>query len=117
MQYKSVAIDVTGHVIEVLDVNVFQDFYSILDNAINENLFEEKGSTLSNKERDEILDLKAKGFEALGKSWPKDISIQLQYLLTVFNLMSKGLQHSILKIQAGTLKSLIIIFERYIINK
>ena len=110
--YKTTAIDVTGHVIEVLDIDVFQELYSILVEVMDTNFPEEKQSSLTSKEMDEILDLKAKSYEALGKSWPKDINLQLQYLPTLLSSLPQKLKNSTWKIQASILKALTTAFER-----
>lgn len=115
--YKTVAIETTGQVIDALKVDVFEDFYKILVRIIESDDNEEKTAGLTEDEREtrsNMFELKAKTFEAIGMAWPADSTLQTGYHRSVCDLLSNLLPNNTWKLQTEILKTLTVIFTRYI---
>ena len=109
VSYKTIAITVTGEVIESLEVNAFSDFYELITTGILDIDPDQLHDTDSNT----VFDLKSAAFEALGRSWPEVQSTQLDFLYKVCYILSERMKKNTWKIQCSILKSLNIIFKRY----
>ena len=118
--YKTVAIETTGQAIDALKVDVFEDFYKILVKIIESEDNEEKTRTTAGlteyerETRSNMFELKAKTFEAIGMAWPTDSTLQTGYHRRVCELLSDLLPKNTWKLQTEILKTLTVIFTRYI---
>ena len=106
--------------IDALKVDVFEDFYKILVTIIEFDENEEKTKTTAGLTEDEretrsnMFELKAKTFGAIGMAWPADSTLQTSYHINVCDLLSNLLPNNTWKLQTEILKTLTVIFTRYI---
>lgn len=114
MSYKSVAIDVTGTVIESLHVDVFTEFYDIITVAVNEKK-EDSDEVITVDDAKALHGMKCIAYEALGKAWLPitDPTVQSNWIDCICDLLGQKLVNNTWKIQCSIMKTLANVFKRY----
>ncbi|XP_077980977.1 proteasome adapter and scaffold protein ECM29-like [Glandiceps talaboti] len=115
--YKIVALNCVAAIVEVQEVDRFQEIRDIVfpfisEDKKNSDKEDDDDEDTTRKDRENKLELKACGFECLGKAWPASKETQNIYQEEFCNLLSGGLKVNTIKIQTKIIKSMEIFVDR-----